>query len=285
MKIALFGLLLLILLVGCRPTPSSQGGGPVLVNVATLAPTTPAPTRAVTMTPTALVQSVAASPTRGTPLPVATIDGDFVLVTPTLPPSKTPTASPTHTPTGTSTPLPTATFPPTLTPNPNLILPAPVIGTVDPNNRRLCQTTWFFVQFVPPTCPVGAASSGLGSILNFERGIMVWSQQQDSIYVFYNDPGFPRWQVFGDAYSDGMPDSDPSFDQNRPPNVWQPRRGFGLIWRQDQTLRDRIGWALRDSEAAYNQTIQASIDGVIYIGLPSSQVIGMSPSGNNWTLH
>jgi hypothetical protein len=48
------------------------------------------------------------------------------------------------------------------------------------------------------------------------------------------------------------------------------------------TVRERIGWAIQASETAYNVPMQASADGVIYIGLPNSGVVSLSPTGNLW---
>ncbi len=112
---------------------------------------------------------------------------------------------------------------------------------------------------------------------------MVWVEAQDAIYVFFSDAGFPRWQVFNDAFeATTMAEIDPNFNVDVPPLSWQPRRGFGLIWREQSQVRERMGWAIQESETAYNVPIQASPDGVIYVGLPNNGVVSLSPTGNLW---
>ena len=48
---------------------------------------------------------------------------------------------------------------------------------------------------------------------------------------------------------DGMPDHDPSISP--PAGKTQPVRGFGLAWRTQPTVRDRLGWAL-SAEGQYD---------------------------------
>jgi hypothetical protein len=145
-----------------------------------------------------------------------------------------------------------------------------------------CPYLWFFSNPIPNVCALSSATLSRGSLLYFERGFMIWVEAQDAIYVFFNDAGSPRWQVFNDAFDATMPETDPAFDVNIPPLSWQPRRGFGLIWRQQASIRERLGWAIQEGETAYNVAIQASADGVIYMGLPNGGVISLSPTGNLW---
>jgi hypothetical protein len=283
---------ILLLATACGSgSDTLERSGPRLVSVATLDPTASvvasnntAPTTVintvVTLTP---LPDVEITETALPQLSVVAIDSDIVLVTPTLPPSKTPTETPTQTLTFTPTRTPSVT--PSITAT---LLIAPVIAgqstaiSINPASVN-CPYNWFFSNPQPNVCPLGGASIGSGSILYFERGFMVWVEAQDAIYVFFNDVGSPRWQVFNDAFDAGlMPESDPSFDVNVPPLSWQPRRGFGLIWREQTQARDRIGWAIQESETSYNVPIQASPDGVIYMGLPNSGVVSLSPTGNLW---
>jgi hypothetical protein len=276
--------IILLLMTACGSSPNTlDRGGPRLVSVATLAPTASADANSITITATSL--PIVIVPTTTTPLPqmpVVTIDSDVVLVTPTLPPSKTPTITPTQT--STSTPTRTPSITPSITAT--LLVGQAISGqttqiAINPASVN-CPFNWFFSNPRPNVCPLGGATMGSGSILYFERGFMVWVEAQDAIYVFMNDAAFPRWQVFNDAFDGTMPETDPSFDVNVPPMSWQPRRGFGLVWRQQVTVRERIGWAIQESETAYNVPMQSSADGVIYIGLPNSGVVSLSPTGNLW---
>jgi hypothetical protein len=213
-------------------------------------------------------------------LQVVTLESSFVLVTPTLPPSKTPTETPTQTPTFTVTPLPSLTryvLFPTPIPIPPLSGVVPLPTAVD----SACPVAWFFSQFVPPSCALNPAVSSPGSFQQFQNGFMVWTGQQHAIYVLYGSANLPRWQVFNDTFETGMPDTDPAYD-NPPPYTWQPRRGFGLLWRNNAAVRDRIGWAVTELETAYTLQVQIGADGVIYMNEPRGGVFSLAPNGSEW---
>ena len=58
--------------------------------------------------------------------------------------------------------------------------------------------------------------------------------------------------IFADTYADGDPESDPSIVP--PAGLLQPIRGFGKVWRENQAVRDRLGWAVAPEQgydAAY----------------------------------
>ena len=73
----------------------------------------------------------------------------------------------------------------------------------------------------------------------FEQGRMIWVEQQDSIYVIYNDGS---WERYPDAFEEGMAERDPAISP--PGGKLQPERGFGKVWREQPEVRARIGWAL-----------------------------------------
>jgi hypothetical protein len=85
----------------------------------------------------------------------------------------------------------------------------------------------------------------------FERGFMIWLGDRRRIWVAVcctsTIPMGGRWLSFDDAWFAGMPESDPSIV---PPNgLYQPVRGFGLVWRTLSdpgsvgSIRDLLGWA------------------------------------------
>jgi hypothetical protein len=111
---------------------------------------------------------------------------------------------------------------------------------------------------------------------------MIWVQQQDAIYVLYDSANFPRWEVYRDVFEEGMPESDPSLDSLAPVYTWQPRRGFGMIWRDNPQVRHRLGWSVRDGEEPFNTQVQIGLDGTIYIQESRGGVISMMPSGADW---
>jgi hypothetical protein len=273
------------IIVACSGDPiANQNGGPILIEDSTLdAATSVLPTRI--LSPTPFIGDVA-TPTSGevlSPLEIVTVDADVILVTPTLPPSKTPTQTPTITTTPTTSPTPTitvtatATFPVFPT---SIIIP---ITAIVPNPvPQICDSTWFFIQPRPASCPLSPPISGQGVFQQFQNGFMVWVQAQDAIYVMYNDTGFPRWEVFRDFFEEGMPEDDPAFGNAPTTGLYQPRRGFGQLWRNNQAVRDRIGWAIEALEQPYSVQTQTSGDGSLFVSEPSGGVFNILPGGSGW---
>lgn len=75
---------------------------------------------------------------------------------------------------------------------------------------------------------------------DFEKGNMFWFEATNEIWVIFDDES-REWQKHQSAWNVTMPISD---DTIVPPNgLYQPVRGFGLLWRTDTDLRDRLGWA------------------------------------------
>lgn len=288
----LFCLVVLLLVAACTPERSALNNGPLLVQEVTLAPTTAVPTRILSATPSPIVLEVISSELT-TPAAKATVTPrtDFVLITPTLPPSKTPTPTPSITPSWTPTFTPRPTLPPTATNSVTYVTatPFPVSGGVVPiptaivlnSQTQNCATPWFFTALQPSSCPMNPPLVSSGAFLQFQNGAMIWIGQQDAIYVLYDSVNPPRWQVFNDTFVDGMPDTDPAFD-NASPFTWQPRRGFGLLWRGQQSIRDRLGWAVTESEISFTPKVQLGSDGMIFIGDMRGGVYSLTPDSTDW---
>ncbi len=80
----------------------------------------------------------------------------------------------------------------------------------------------------------------------FERGAMLWNGDSQMITVLYDDG---TYQQFKDTFEEGDQEFDPSLTP--PGGALQPIRGFGEVWRENQTVRNGIGWALT-KESGYN---------------------------------
>lgn len=301
------GILILLVLAACGGgSPTRVHDGPVLLEDVTLAPTTPAPPRAFTETPT----PAPTFPTQTATQPL--VDAVTVPVTPTLPPSRTPTDTPTHTPTVTpsNTPVPTLTpwptSPPALPPFATSMIIPVTIGPYNPTMPTAaiyptvpmfqqpsptpwlaypppqgCTTAWFFTVPQPGTCPRSAPFASPGAMQAFENGYMLWIQAQSAIYVLYDDMGIPRWQVLRDTYTDAMPETDPAYNPPSP-ETWQPRRGFGLLWRNTPELQQRVGWAVEQWEVPYTVQMQLAEDGTLYLSDVSGGVFMLMPDGSDW---
>jgi len=218
------------------------------------------------------------------PLAVATLPADVVLVSPTLPPSKTPSA----TPTVTQSPIPpiptiptavTATRTVMLMPTRmNATLTAPVPQIVD----VVCETEWFFLGPDMEHCPVAEPTVSQAVFQYFEHGMMIWVEQQDAIYVLYNSFEQPAWEVYPDEFEEWMPETDSDWTPAPFPYTFQPRRGFGTLWRANVAVRERIGWAVDRFEWPFSSNIQTAEDGTIYIEGSEGGLVVLSPNQDDW---
>jgi hypothetical protein len=77
----------------------------------------------------------------------------------------------------------------------------------------------------------------------FEHGRMMWIQPRNQMWVMVDDgSGKGKWSVFEDTFQEGESEFDPSIVP--PEGRYQPERGFGKIWRENQTIHDALGWGL-----------------------------------------
>ena len=235
--------------------------------------------------PTSVPTATAGPPTQEiqSPLENITVEAEFILVTPTLPPSKTPTLTPTMTPTPTITPSPTQPVTSTAT---TFLLPTSEIQALTAPAQQaipqVCDSTWFFIEPRPASCPLNPPLASQGVYQTFQNGHMVWVGSQDAIYVMYNDSLHPRWQVFRDYYIEGMPEDSAEYATSPQPGLWQPRRGFGMLWRSNTDVRNRIGWAIIEWELPYSVQTQTSNDGSIFFNTPTGLVFTLLPNNVEW---
>ena len=136
-----------------------------------------------------------------------------------------------------------------------------------------CPFTWFFTP-EPDVCPQEAALLSASAEQQFEHGYMIWVGEEDRIYVLFDDTMYTDgWAVYDDNWQDGDPVDDPAIIP--PPGFYQPQRGFGLVWREQPTIRDRLGWALapesggntavqRTSYYKYNHTYLKALDNNVW---------------------
>jgi hypothetical protein len=84
----------------------------------------------------------------------------------------------------------------------------------------------------------------------FEHGYMLWRIDTGKIYVLSiegADGG--SWQECDDPWEEGKYPSDIDPDIIPPPGLVQPKRGFGLIWREQLGgPKSDLGWALMEEE-------------------------------------
>ncbi|NTU81292.1 MAG: hypothetical protein HGA45_18250 [Chloroflexales bacterium] len=78
----------------------------------------------------------------------------------------------------------------------------------------------------------------------FERGVMLYlrppGQDQGRIYVIKGIPLPVVYARYPDTWSEGQPETG---NNTPPPGRYEPKRGFGKLWREQPGVRDALGWA------------------------------------------
>jgi serine/threonine-protein kinase len=91
----------------------------------------------------------------------------------------------------------------------------------------------------------------------FEGGVMIWDgAPSPTIYVGLSASG--DWVNRADQFQEGDPESDATLTP--PAGRLQPVRGFGRLWREDESVRQALGWALA-AEVGFEGTWQVFEDG------------------------
>ena len=151
-----------------------------------------------------------------------------------------------------------------------------------------CPDTWFFPGG-PSSCPASPPHSTVMQAEHFERGLMLWTQWNDFVYIlFADDQASPLWDVRPDAWRQGQPPSDPGLVP--PAGFFQPVRGFGAAWRDQEAtpgfrMRDRLGWATDQEfpvEGAAYQCDSAPKYNTCYLTGPDNVVLVLEPERSGW---
>ncbi len=87
-------------------------------------------------------------------------------------------------------------------------------------------------------CPTELEKGVYSAEEYFQGGYMFWRQDINYIYVLYNNG---TWQGFPDTWTPAEPEWDPSIVP--PWGYYQPKRGFGKVWRNNPAVRSGLGWA------------------------------------------
>lgn len=147
-----------------------------------------------------------------------------------------------------------------------------------------CAHDYFFTP-APRRCPLDAPTPTAAAEQQFEGGSMLWLGSEDAIFVLYPDG---TWQRYPDTWDENQPATDPSL--NPPAGRYQPRRGFGLVWREQPGVRQLLGWALGeekgfDSYIQYEQHEGSSSGAPTYVRRLDGSTISLHPfwtTMGNW---
>jgi len=133
-----------------------------------------------------------------------------------------------------------------------------------------CPQAYFFSP-APEACALYPATRTDAAEQRFERGRMIWMkglQLGDEaldgvIFVLYDNGWFER---FDDTWTEDQPEGDPFIVP--PPDLQQPIRGFGKLWRENDAVRDRLGWAVEAEwgfPGAWQPELRESIPSIAYL--------------------
>lgn len=99
----------------------------------------------------------------------------------------------------------------------------------------------------------------------FERGRMFWVQPKRQIWVLMEDPDDPQrgtWRIYDDTFTENDPALDPDIT---PPDegLYQPERGFGKLWRENEAVRSALGWAVTPEEFGYISNYEYHLEPIV----------------------
>lgn len=145
-----------------------------------------------------------------------------------------------------------------------------------------CGEVWFF-EPPPAECPAGPPQYSRQAEQTFERGRMIWVAAEDRIYAIFDDGQSPGWTSYRDDFEEGMPDRDASLAA--PDGLQQPIRGFGLVWRTQSGVRDRLGWAV-SAETGYEGALQSTAaepdGGTLYLRTRDGGILALEAQRSRW---
>jgi hypothetical protein len=118
------------------------------------------------------------------------------------------------------------------------------------NTAPICEANWFFTfdhkhSSLGLYCPepvhwldaVGQDFEG-GRVYRYAADPAYPIDQRGTVFVIYNDG---EWVTFPDDWDSTQPSIDSSLVV--PEGRYQPVEGIGKVWRRNEEVRDRLGWA------------------------------------------
>jgi len=151
-----------------------------------------------------------------------------------------------------------------------------------------CPDVWFFPD-PPADCPWPAHPTKM-AVQRFEHGLMIWTEWEDRIRVFFDDSTnvhLRSWAMYENAWFEGMPESSPAIVP--PSGYHQPVRGFGQLWREGShrgtPIRELLGWAVETEWAIERGAVQCDTlpkYSTCYVGDPQGTVYLEEPEGSGW---
>jgi len=112
--------------------------------------------------------------------------------------------------------------------------------------------------------PNSAESTEQGVIQPFERGIMIYRANTQTITVVSRDANsgvqIGNWLGFKDTWAEGQ---EPGGGKAPVPGLFFPQRGFGKVWRDNPDVQQLLGYALTDNESVKPLVFQGFSGGIM----------------------
>ncbi len=148
-----------------------------------------------------------------------------------------------------------------------------------------CDELWFFD---PPSdldgCPAGPPQPSTQAEQVFERGRMIWVENLDRIYVIFEDGQSPRWAQYEDEFEEGQPERDGGLVPPAP-NLVQPIRGFGLVWRSYPRIQERLEWAITPElpfDGMYQADSPEASVATLYLRMHEGNILALDSLTGEW---
>jgi hypothetical protein len=141
---------------------------------------------------------------------------------------------------------------------------------------------WFFDN-PPDGCPREDAVETFAAAQYFEGGWMLWLEETDTIYAFYEPQR--TYGVFYPGFGDPDDPAADNSDYDPPDGLYVPVRGFGLAWRNYSYTRELLGWALAP-EFGFDTVYQSDTDPYnnhLYILDPDGRLVVLDTYYLTWT--
>jgi hypothetical protein len=161
-------------------------------------------------------------------------------------------------PTLSPTPTPSPTLPPAIPTSPPSPTPCP--QAIDPAFSVLLDDSTLGQSL---GCPQAEAFTTTAARQNFEQGFLLWREDSNLIYILEPDH---TWSFTGDTWREGDDSFDPAIVA--PDGLYQPVRGFGLVWRQQPGVREALGWGIAEEEG-FEALIQVFTGGLAWLDAES----------------
>ncbi len=112
--------------------------------------------------------------------------------------------------------------------------------------------------------PNSSESTEQGVIQPFERGIMIYRANTQTITVVSRDAGaslsLGNWLGFKDTWAEGQ---EPGGGAAPVPGLFFPQRGFGKVWRDNPEVQQLLGYALTNNESVKPLVFQGFAGGIM----------------------